>query len=177
MSLAVTFKLGKFANVKVLFPVLSTDFPQLVVSKVEKNRGRVYWMGTHHSNYAVTQGPKAKVKYRAILGLPPRDKAAMLVVITIGHFRVPKTLTFKMRPSVQPFLWKWVLFAWEWKIICKSKTEHLTFWYIGLGELGNGLFATCTCPIIHLILFISPGYYNRPKRNSKRWLCKIWGGK
>ena len=42
MSLAVTFKLGKFANVKVLFPVLSTDFPQLVVSKVEKNRGRVY---------------------------------------------------------------------------------------------------------------------------------------
>ena len=24
----------------------------------------------------------------------------------IGHFRVPKTLTFKMRPSAQPFLWK-----------------------------------------------------------------------
>ena len=22
----------------------------------------------------------------------------------IGHFRVPKTLTFKMRPSAQPFL-------------------------------------------------------------------------
>ena len=43
MSLAVTFKLGKFANVNVLFLVLSTDFPQLVVSKVEKkNRGRVY---------------------------------------------------------------------------------------------------------------------------------------
>ena len=36
MSLAVTFKLGKFANVNVLFLVLSTDFPQLVVSKVEK---------------------------------------------------------------------------------------------------------------------------------------------
>ena len=33
MSLAVTFKLGKFANVKVLFPVLSTDFPQLVEKK------------------------------------------------------------------------------------------------------------------------------------------------
>ena len=31
----------------------------------------------------------------------------------IGHFRVPKTLTFKMRLSAQPFLWKWVLFAWE----------------------------------------------------------------
>ena len=43
MSLAVTFKLGKFTNVNVLFLVLSTDFPQLVVSKVEKkNPGRVY---------------------------------------------------------------------------------------------------------------------------------------
>ena len=43
MSLAVTFKLGRFANVKVLFLVLSTDFRQLVVSKVEKkNGGRVY---------------------------------------------------------------------------------------------------------------------------------------
>ena len=38
MSLAVTFKLGKFANVNVLFLVLSTDFPQLVVSKVEKKK-------------------------------------------------------------------------------------------------------------------------------------------
>ena len=63
-------------------------------------------MGTHHSNYAVTQGPKAKVKYRAFLDLPPRDKAAILVVNTIGHFRVPKTPTFKVRPSAQPFLCK-----------------------------------------------------------------------
>ena len=46
-----------------------------------------------------------------------------------------------MRPSVQPFLWKWVWFAWEWKIISISKAEHLTsFWYRGPGELGNGLF-------------------------------------
>ena len=46
-----------------------------------------------------------------------------------------------MRPSAQPFLWKWVLFAWEWKIILISKAEHLTsFWYRGSGELGNGLF-------------------------------------
>ena len=33
----------------------------------------------------------------------------------IGHFRVPKTLTFKMRLGAQPFLWKWVLYAWKWK--------------------------------------------------------------
>ena len=50
----------------------------------------------------------------------------------IGHFRVPKTRTFKMRPSAQPFLWKWGLFAREWKVISISKTEHLTsFWYRG----------------------------------------------
>ena len=39
------------------------------------------------------------------------------VVGSIDHFRVPKTLTFKMRPSAQPFLWKWDFFAWEWKIV------------------------------------------------------------
>ena len=58
----------------------------------------------------------------------------------IGHFWVPKTLTFKMRPSAQPFLWKRVLLAWDWKIISISKAEHLTwFRYRGPGELGNGL--------------------------------------
>ena len=45
-----------------------------------------------------------------------------------------------MRPSAQPFLWKWVLFAWEWKIFSISKAEHLTsFRYRGPGELGIGL--------------------------------------
>ena len=46
-----------------------------------------------------------------------------------------------MRQSAQPFLWKWVLFAWEWKIISISKAEHVTgsFWYRGPGELGSGL--------------------------------------
>ena len=57
-----------------------------------------------------------------------------------AHFRVPKAITFKLRPSAQPFLWKWVLFAWEWKIISISKAEHLpSFWNRGPGELGNGL--------------------------------------
>jgi len=36
-----------------------------------------------------------------------------------------KALTFKMRLGAQPFLWKWVLFAWEWKMISISKAEHL----------------------------------------------------
>ena len=59
--------------------------------------------------------------------------------------RVPKTLTFKMRLGAQPFLWKWVLFVWEWKMISISKSEHQpSFWNRGPGELGNGLFiGTC----------------------------------
>ena len=58
----------------------------------------------------------------------------------IGHFRVPKTLTFKMRLGAQPFLWKWVLFAWEWIMISVSKAEQLpSFWNRGPRELGNGL--------------------------------------
>ena len=48
-----------------------------------------------------------------------------------------------MRPSAKPFLWKWVLFAWEWKIISIPKAEHLTsFWYRGWGnsEMAYSLF-------------------------------------
>ena len=30
-----------------------------------------------------------------------------------------------MRLSAKPFLWKWVLFAWEWKIIFISLTSYL----------------------------------------------------
>ena len=56
------------------------------------------------------------------------------------HFRVPKTLTFKMRLGAQPFLWKWVLFPWEWKIISILKLEYLpSFWNRGPRELVNGL--------------------------------------
>ena len=48
---------------------------------------------------------------------------------------------FKNDPSAQPLLWKWVLFAWEWKIISISKADRLTsFWYRGPGELVNGFF-------------------------------------
>ena len=33
----------------------------------------------------------------------------------ISHFRVPKTLTFKTRPSAKPLWWKWVLFAYSYQ--------------------------------------------------------------
>ena len=39
--------------------------------------------------------------------------------LIIGHFRVPKTLTFKMRPSVQPF-WKLKM-----SFICMKMKNHL----------------------------------------------------
>ena len=48
-----------------------------------------------------------------------------------------------MKPSAQPFLWKWVLFAWEWKILSIPKAEHLTsFWHRGPGnsEMAYSLF-------------------------------------
>ena len=32
----------------------------------------------------------------------------------IGHFQVPKILTFRARLSAKPFLWKWVLIAWNY---------------------------------------------------------------
>ena len=64
-----------------------------------------------------------------------RYKCYCYVLIIIGDFRVSKTLTFKMWPSAQPLWLKWVLFAWEWKIISISKAEHLTsFWNRGPGE-------------------------------------------
>ena len=55
-------------------------------------------------------------------------------------FRLPKTLTFKMRLSAQTFLRKLVLFGWEWNIISISKAEHLiVFWYRGPEKLRNGI--------------------------------------
>ena len=52
-----------------------------------------------------------------------------------------------MKPSAQPFLWEWVLFPWEWKIIFMSKALNLVLiqrpW-----ELGNYLLArSCGLPI------------------------------
>ena len=39
----------------------------------------------------------------------------------IGHFRVPKNLTFKTRLSAKFLLWKWVLFAFESEILWNSE--------------------------------------------------------
>ena len=68
-----------------------------------------------------------------------------------------------MRPSAQPFLRKWVLLTWEWKIISISKAEHLTsLWYKGPGELGNVLFNTfCNLHYIYNQLKSVSSFYER----------------
>ena len=79
--------------------------------------------------------PRAKSKVFSC-----RKVTWLRLLFVIDHFRVPKALTFKMRLGAQLFLWKWVLFAWEWKMISISKAEHLpSFWNRGPGQLGNGL--------------------------------------
>ena len=49
-----------------------------------------------------------------------------------------KTLTFKMRPSAQPFFWKRVLFVREYHFDIKGWSLNLVL-IQRLGELGNGL--------------------------------------
>ena len=72
--------------------------------------------GTIRCNLHMTKGQLGLKKYvrcnEALLqrGSFPHTVEAVLATTLvkrpalIGHFRVPKTLTFKMRPSAQPFL-------------------------------------------------------------------------
>ena len=90
----------------------------------------------------------------------------------IGHFRVTRTLTLKMRPSAQPFLWKWVLLAWEWKIISISKVEHFTsFRCRGLEELGNGLLTTLTPNHHHGLCFAYINFCFSKAVSNSCWSC------
>ena len=67
-----------------------------------------------------------------ILGLPPRAKAAMLGVNTIGHFRVPPGLCIKTRLSAQPLIWKWFFILMQIKLIFTRKVVHMaSFWRWG----------------------------------------------
>ena len=63
-------------------------------------------------------------------------------IVSWSAFRVPKILTFKKRPSIQPFLWKWNFFArvknhsyikgWALNVVLKR----------GQGELENGVWVS-----------------------------------
>ena len=58
----------------------------------------------------------------------------------IGHFRVPKNLTFKTRLSAKPLTWKLFLITMQIKLIFTTKISHLaSFWKWDFLELGNSL--------------------------------------
>ena len=87
----------------------------------------------------IVEAMKIVVCYTAVLCVITQrslleTKIASLFALlhVIGHFRVPKTLTFKVRLGAQSFLRKWVSFTWEWKMISIRKAGHLpSFWNRG----------------------------------------------
>ena len=96
--------------------------------------------------------------------------------VWIGHFWVPKTLTFKMRLGAQPFLWKWVLFAWEWKMISIPKAEHLPlFWNKGPGKLGNMAYwkTPQICKIVPRLLSMIIGVKEEVKLKRQTGSCSL----
>ena len=163
MELQVEFDLRPFSGWKRFnlckeikdclgFRIPGTEWiPVLCQWKLDSDSIR-WWDSGFLELYSVFQRPKSgfhKQNFTATVsgfGYMQRNVTNLEVVTycglrpKIGHFLVPKSLTFKMRLGAQPFLWKWVLFAWEWKMISISKAEHLSsFWNRGPGELGNGL--------------------------------------
>ena len=83
---------------------------------------------------------------------------------SIGHFLVPKTLTFKMRLGAQPFLWKWVSFAWECKalrISCHEEKEFKrdAFWRRYLSPLCSLLFPFCMTFFFAFVFFSLDSVY------------------
>ena len=59
----------------------------------------------------------------------------------LGHFWVPKNLTFKARLTAKPLIWKWFLIMMQIKLIFTTKVSHLaSFWKWEFLELGNDLF-------------------------------------
>ena len=78
----------------------------------------------------------------------------------IGHLRVPKTLTLKMRPSAQPFLWKWVLIPGM-----RLKTHfHISGWARNLAFIqrpgGTRKWAINT----PLLIFQISGVWQKPRK-------------
>jgi len=67
-----------------------------------------------------------------------------------------------MRLGAQPFLWKWVLFAWEWKMISISKAVYLpSFWNRRPGELVNGLLT-----LRFLLSFLDSYWHHKTSGNQ-----------
>ena len=120
---------------------LENSFPK-ISCKVE-NQKHLWWILFSHWDrswwYHILTNLLSMILHRSIyfsadtaLGLSMESypcenkntKCAVYLTISwsAGHFRVPKTSTFKMRPNAQLFLWKWVLFASESG--CKENHFH-----------------------------------------------------
>ena len=87
-------------------------------------------------------------------------------LLQIGHFRVPKTLTFKMRPNAQPFLWKWVLF--------EKNDFHINGWAPTL-VLKKRPGGTRKWPIRTILFFKSQRewqFFKNEKANTK-WIAVV----
>ena len=127
----------------------------LIVFKIPwKNRSRI-------------KDPKARSRFLTGVSSETGSSTQTQTVnsIVIGHFRVPKTLTFKIGPSAKTIICKWVLLAWE-VLHCHiiSKAELLTsFLCRDSGELGNSL----------LYLWWRNGFRNIEE--TKMHLVKEWG--
>ena len=94
----------------------------------------------------------------------PRSRvlARLASLAQIGHFRVPKNLTFKARLSAKPLIWKWVLIMMQIKLIFTTKVWHLSsFWKWDFLELGNGLIGELA---------------RRLQKSRRNHHCHVWYG-
>ena len=68
--------------------------------------------------------------------------------MTIGDFRVPRSLCIKTRLCAHPLVWKWFFILMQIKLIFSRKVEHLaSFWKWGSLELGINLLRRLTRPL------------------------------
>ena len=105
----------------------------------------------------------------------------------IGHFRVPKNLTLKLRLSAKLLIWKWFLIMMQIKLIFTTKVSHLaSFWKWDFLELGNGLFESMAnvsnsetitrlyaCPSITLVKLVQWNPVNMDTKVTCHNVCII----
>ena len=93
-------------------------------------------------------------------------------IALIGYFRVSKILTFEMRPSAQPFLWKWVSFVtrmknhfhikgWALNLVLIQKTEGTCKWPI------NSCLTSIFSVWVNLVCYETKSEYKRLIFNDK----------
>ena len=100
-------------------------------------------------------------------------------IALIGYFRVSKILTFEMRPSAQPFLWKWVLFVsrmnnhfhikgWALNLVLIQRTEGTRKWPI------NSCLTSIFSLWVNLVCYETKREYKRLIFNDKASLINYF---